>query len=282
MDRQALSIYYLTEDQKAELVKTYSQVQGTIASQAVSMRLKNTQVEGDVAPGATVKVRRMATSVSDPYGTARAAGKGRYLKDNGVKMEIDTDREIVEEINRFDADKFGVPNLVQGRSANHALSMRVTLDRAYFECLENAAVANGLVNVSGATGVEDKLLLLIEELESLENENVKGVDPEMIVLTVAPKWYHQLRKVITAMTNPAGQSINLFHDVEIVKATRQKFDAIIQVRGAVAQPVVAYPYSAEKINLGNEVAVELFYHFGTKAVMPDTVFACALDGDISA
>jgi hypothetical protein len=41
--------------------------------------------------------------------------------------------------------------------------------------------------------------------------------------------------------------------------------------GAIAQPVVAQPYVVEPIPLSNAVAIELFYHYGTKAVMPDLI-----------
>lgn len=279
--RDALGIYYLNDSDKDSLMTTYSEVQGTIAATSLSMRLKNTQVEGDVYPGATVVVRRMATSVSEDYGTSRNRGAGRKPKNMGVKVEIDTDKEIVEEINVFDADRYGLPGLIDKRKANHAVSMQVTLDKAYFRALENAASAN-IVNVSAETGTEDKILKLIGELEILENENVEGVDRELMVLTLAPKWYNAVRKVINAMPNPEGQSRNLFHDVEVHKAPRQKFDAIVQVRGSVAQPTVVYPYNPGMIPLSNEVAVPMFYHFGTKAIMPDCIMAAALDSDISA
>ena len=43
------------------------------------------------------------------------------------------------------------------------------------------------------------------------------------------------------------------------------------IDGAVAQPVVANEYDAEKIPLSNDIALELFFSKGTKAVMPDLI-----------
>lgn len=290
--QDALGIYYLNQTDKDKLLVTYSQVQGTIAASALSMRLKNSQVEGDVVNGGTVRVRRMRTSVVQPYGTARTQGYGNKLQNNGVDVKIDTDREIVEEIERKDILKYGIPSIIQDRSSNHALSMSIDLDKQYFVELQNAASSlqkrggasptTGIVDVSGFLNVEDKLLALIRRLESLENENVQKVDRNLMVLTLAPKWYDQLKKYINTLPNPEGNTSEFFHGVEVYSAPRQGFDAIVQVRGSVAQPVTVDPYEPARIPFSSAVAVNMFYYFGTKAVMPDCVFACSLDADISA
>ena len=44
------------------------------------------------------------------------------------------------------------------------------------------------------------------------------------------------------------------------------------VAGAVAQPVMASQYVAEKIALSEAYGVSLFYHYGTEAVTPDLIF----------
>lgn len=49
-------------------------------------------------------------------------------------------------------------------------------------------------------------------------------------------------------------------------------DVIVMVDGAIAQPVKSTPYSAEKIPLSEAYGIELFYHYGTKSVMPDLIF----------
>jgi hypothetical protein len=43
------------------------------------------------------------------------------------------------------------------------------------------------------------------------------------------------------------------------------------IDGAIAQPVVTDEYDAEKIPLSNDIALELFFSHGTKAVMPDLI-----------
>ena len=40
---------------------------------------------------------------------------------------------------------------------------------------------------------------------------------------------------------------------------------------SIAQPVMSDVYTAEKIPLSDAVGIELFFHYGTKAVTPDTI-----------
>lgn len=280
MDQEALSIFLNNQSTKDKLAKRYAEVAGTIASAPLSMRLKNTNVEGEAVRGGAVKVFRMKTAVTQAYGTARTAGAGNKLQNNGVTVLIDTDREIVEEVEMKDLERYGLDNIIAKRTANHPVSMAVDLDQRYFVALQNAAT---VISPTGST-TKEKVLSLVRTLETLENENVSGVDRSLMVLSLAPEWYDTLKLEISALPNPngGGQMIDMFHGVEIVSAPRQQFDAIVQVKGSVAQPLGVTPYSAAKIPLSNAMSLELYYSFGTYAVMPDCIFACALDEDISA
>ena len=61
--------------------------------------------------------------------------------------------------------------------------------------------------------------------------------------------------------------------VEESKTKTTVTDALLMVRGAVAQPVVVNQYGdPEKIQLSNDYAVSLFYDYGTKALTPDLIF----------
>ena len=46
---------------------------------------------------------------------------------------------------------------------------------------------------------------------------------------------------------------------------------VVMVYGSIAQPVLPKPYAAEKIGLADAYALELFYYYGTKEVMPDLI-----------
>ena len=279
VDQEALGIFYANASDLDKLKKSYAEMQGTIASKALSMQLKNTDFDGEATPSGTVTVRRMKTSVVRAYGTARAATEGDSLQNNGVDVKIDQNKEIVEEIETKDIKKYGLGNLIQKRSANHGLAMAVHLDVVYFDKLQTSG---SVVDVSSVSDVQDKLLMLIRELEDVTNENVEKVDRENMVMTLAPEWYDEMKKYMHTLPNPDGQDTRTFHNVEVHSSPRQTLDAIIQVKGSVAQPVTMSPYAPSKIPLSDAVGVALFAYYGTKAIMSDLIFVAALDENISA
>lgn len=281
VDQEALDIYYLNASDKDKLMKTYANMVSLVMARALSVDLKNKDVIGDQIPGGTVTVRRLKTSASQDYGTARTNGYGSKLQNNGVDVKLDTDKEIIEEIKKKDADRYGIPDLIAQRQENHSMQMIADLDQAYFRALQSAATSH---SASGST-TEDKVLSLVRALEAVSNDNVNRVDRSLMVLTLAPEWYDELTQYIHSLPNPAGQAgapqTTLFHGVEVHSAPRQEFDAIVQVRGAVAQPVALDIYQVQRIPFSNDLSVDLFYSYGCKAVMADCIYACALDEDIS-
>ena len=62
-----------------------------------------------------------------------------------------------------------------------------------------------------------------------------------------------------------------FHKVRIYSNHRQTKSMICMIDGAVGQLVTTDEYDAEKIPLSNDIALELFFSKGTKAVMPDLI-----------
>jgi len=272
---------------KDDLLLQYGKIQDVIAAKFVYRDLVNTNYLNDPIKGGTVKVRRMKTAISQPYGTARGVGEANTLQNNYSKVEIDTDRELAEELSAKDIKLWqeeGALAILEGRREIFGLSMGVELEKAYFTKLQQTAVANSLLDVSEASDIQDKLSLLIEHLESIENDNVHNVDRSMMVLTVAPKWFDALEKVVTTFNNPiTGRTdAKAFRGVEIRPAVRQGFDAIVQVVGSLAQPVVMDEFSIDKPDFSNDKYAYMSYYYGTGAVMSDLVFACALDSDISA
>jgi len=264
----ALSLYLSDGTTSDKLMESYAEVIDMIQLGAISNIIKNTNLSGDPESG-SVEVRRLMTAVSQAYGTARTSGAGDKVKSNGVTINLDTDKEIIEEIETKDILFYGVDGILEKRKSNHALAMIRELDTAFF----TEAESEGTEETITSTDIEDKIEELIQSVETTSNSNVDGVSRDMIVLTVTPSIYGELRNYIDTLPNPiaGGIDIKTFHDVKIYSNTRQSKDAICMVVGAVAQPVVAEPYQAERIGLSNAVAVELFYSYGTKAVMSDLI-----------
>lgn len=271
-----------------DLALQYGKIQGFIAGSFSFRDLVNTNyLSGEAIKGGTIEVGRIAGATSQAYGTARTAGEGNDLKNNSVDVKIDTDREISEEMNAKDIklwNKLGAVGVLEGRRNQYGLSIGIELEEAYYVELQNTAVSAGLVNVSGESTIQAKLSLLIQTLEAVENDNVSKVDRNMMVLTLAPEHYDDLEEYLVSLENPiSGRTdAKAFRGVEVRRATRQGFDAIVQVRGAIAQPVVMDEFYIAKPQFSNDNYTYMSYYFGTKAVMSDLVFACALDSDISA
>lgn len=275
-----LSIYLSNGSTNDKLTEVYAEVVDQIQKEAISSQIKNTVLSGDPESG-SVEVRRLMTSASQAYGTARGIGEGDKIKNNGVTVNLSTDKEIVEEVATKDVLFYGIDGILESRKRNHQLAMIRELDTAFF----TEAEAKGTeVTVTGDSLV-DHIEELIQAVETVSNDNVDGVPRDMLVLTLTPAIYGKLRNYLDTLPNPVdgGVDIKTFHDVRVFSNTRQTEDAICMAVGAIAQPVVAKPYEVERIPLSNDVAIELYYSYGTQAVMPDLIaYADVGDDMISA
>ena len=94
----------------------------------------------------------------------------------------------------------------------------------------------------------------------------------MLVVTVTPAVYATLENYIDSVPNSlTGLTDEMFHKVKIFSNHRQSKAAICMIDGAIGQLVCTDEYDAEKIPLSNDIALELFFSKGTKAVMPDLI-----------
>ena len=91
-----------------------------------------------------------------------------------------------------------------------------------------------------------------------------------------------MRNYLDTVTNPNGQSYEVFHDVRVFSNVRQTEDAICMAMGSIAQPVHATPYAESDIPLSNDKAVMLFYSYGTQAVMSDLIAYADFSDEVSA
>ena len=253
---------------KDKLAETYGEVLEAIQKSAISEQIKNKNYSGDPATG-SVEIDRFKNSAVNDYGTARTAGNGVALDNNGkVTVAVDTDKEIVEELENKDVELYGIDGMAEKRKVNHEKRMVAYLDREFFAKAEE----EGSEVETSKTATAEKLEDLIQSVETTVNDWVDGVDRDMLVLTVTPAVYGQLLNYIDSVPNSlTGLTDNMFHNVRIFSNHRQTKSMICMIDGAVAQPVVADEYDAERIPLSNAIALELFFSKGTKAVMPDLI-----------
>ncbi len=273
-------------DTPADLAEVYGLVIDNVQKSTLSTALKSQQYTGNPAAG-SVEFKRFVNSESKDYGTARTAGKGDKVKAPPTTVNLSQHKEIVEEVAKFDLDTFGVASLMQRRADNHVSSMAATLDRSFFS--EAAENGTDFTPKSGVTAIQTIAEAMIQTLETVKNDYVDGVDRSLMDLVLTPEKYGELRSFLDTQSNPnvdtAGEEFGMYHGVRVYSCTRLPVvtdttaktktttNAVLMVRGAVAQPVVSDQYGApEKIPLSNDYAVSLFYDYGTKALTPDLIY----------
>lgn len=268
MARQdALSIY-IDNETADKLAETYGKVIEAVQKGAISEQIKNKNYSGDPTTG-SVEIDRFKNATVNDLGTARTGGAGDKLKNTGkVTIKVDTDKEIVEEIAKKDIKLYGISGMAERRKDNHIKRMIAYLDNQFFACAES----EGSNKVVTGNTIAEKLEDLIQAVETTTNDWVDGVDRDMLVLTVKPSVYGQLLNYIDSVPNSlTGLKDDYFHKVRIYPNHRQTKDVICMIDGAIGQLVTTDEYNAEKIPLSNDIALELFFSKGTKAVMPDLI-----------
>ena len=268
MARQDSLNIYVTEDVKDKLAETYGDVIEAVQKGAISEQIKNKNYSGDATTG-TVVINRFANATVNDLGTARNGGKGTALKNSGVvTVSVDTDKEIVEELAIKDVKLHGLDGMAEKRKANHSKRMIAYLDNEFFACAEKEGTKVTLTK----TAIQEKIEELILSVETTVNDWVDGVDRDMLVVTVTPAVYSQLENYMDSVPNTlTGLTDTMFHRVKVYSNHRQTKPAICMIDGAIAQLVTTDEYEAEKVPFGNDIALELFFSKGTKAVMPDLI-----------
>lgn len=266
-----------TGSTKVDLAELSGLVIQNIQKDTLASGLKSQSYTGNPAAG-SVEYRRFKNSVSQTYGTARTAGKGTALTVPPTTVNLNTHKEIVEEAAKFDLDTFGVGNIMARRADNHVDTVAAEFDTAFFQAAKDEGTA-----FTAPTGVTDtgKIVeALIQTLETVSNDYVRGVPRNIMRLIMSPSFYGDMRDYLdktvhNANVDTAAEDFTTFHGVRVYSSVflPANVKAVIMIEGAIAQPAVIYPYKEpEKIPLSNDYGVSMFYDYGTKVLTPDLVF----------
>lgn len=264
-----------TGETKVDLAELSGLVIGNIQKDTLASGLKSQSYTGNPASG-SVEYKRFKNSVSQDYGTARAASKGSAITVPPTTVNLNTHKEIVEEAAKFDLDTFGVGNIMARRADNHVDTVAAEFDTAFFQC----AVDEGTSFSTTETDVEAIVEAFIQTLETVKNDYVRGVPRNIMRLVCDPSFYGKIRNYLdknvhNANVDSAAEDFATFHGVRCYSSVfvPSGTNAIIMIDGAIAQPAVIYPYKEpEKIPLSNDYGVSMFYDYGTKALTPDLIF----------
>lgn len=273
----------LEQEGKDYLAELYGKVIENVNKQLVSVNMKNTDLSGDPTAG-SVEAKRFVNAKSKQYGTARSKGKGDSVEAKPVTVQIDTDREIVEELEQKDISLYGVDGILDKRANNHVQRMASELDTEFFA----TAAASGTTLTITETAIQDELEEAIQTLENVQNDFVDGVPRSMMNLVCNTKYYGKIRTYLDKVSRPnIDSTVEEFYEYHGVKTFSTVHlpagvDYIVMADGSVAQPIMSNPFKAEKIPLSEAYGVELFYHYGTKTVTPDLIFVKKNSGTLGA
>lgn len=270
---------------QAYLAEVYGKVIENVQKGLISGGMKNKDLSGDPTSG-TLVAKRFKNATSQSYGTARTAAAGNAVKADEVTIAIDQDKEFVEELENKDIRLYGVEGVVARRAANHTLRMMAELDNAFFAA--GAAAANAL-NLTAYSNIEEELEAIIQECETVKNNFVDGVPRSMMNLVLSPKYYGKIRNYLDKTANNANvgtdkEEFYTYHGVKSQSCVHlpDGCNYLLLVDGAIAQPVMADKYKAEKIPLSNAYGLELFFSYGTKVVTPDLIFKPGVFTEVAA
>ena len=240
---------------KADLAELSGLVIANIQKDTLAQGLKSQAYTGNPASG-SVEFKRFKNSASQPYGTARTANKGTAITVPPTPVNLDTHREIVEEAAKFDLDTFGVTNIMARRADNHVDTVAAEFDAAFFQTAFDAGTA---YTPDASATIEEILEGLIQSVETVKNDYVRGVPRNLIRLVLDPVTYGKARNYLDKNTNNANvdtaaedfamfhgvrvySSINLPVKTETVESTKTKTTTchgVAMIEGAIAQPAVS-------------------------------------------
>ena len=259
---------------KDYLAEQYGAVIENVQKLCISQQIKNTALSG--TPGAgTYEAKRFENKTSNSYGTARTAAHGQYVKADPVVVQVNTDKEIVVEVEEKDVMLYGVDNLIAREAASAQKAMVRELERAFFTEANTAGTA--YTPAAGATIVET-IEGLIQSVETVQNDFVDGVERDMITVVCNPATYGQLRSYFDAVSHDGNsEAFGTFHGVKVFSSVYLPagIAAIAMADGSIAQPVLPTIAEAERIPLSNAIGFGIFYSYGTKAVAADLIYKMA-------
>lgn len=268
--QEALNIMLQDGETQDNLKHVLSGVLENVEARAVSEQIKAKNGSGN-PEGGVIEYKRFVNAELKDKGTARTAGKGDPVKAKPVKVVIDTDKEIVEELQGKDVRLYGIDGMAERRKGNHQSAIIRYLDREFF-----AKVLEG-TEVTAKDNVQDTIDDLLERARTLKNDFIDGIESDLLVIVVNSRYRKAMKKILDDLpngTDPKEQAIGMYDSVRVYESNRLPTDveAVVMMDGAIAQPYYVSEYSAEKVPFDDAVALEDYLYKGTEALMEDTIF----------
>lgn len=239
---------------------------------AVSEALKNKNGSGNPESG-SVEYKRFVNAELKRKGTARTAGKGDKVVAKPVIVNLDDDKEIIEELQIKDVKLYGIDGMAEKRKGNHEKRAKAYLDRKFFE----EAVSGGTQFTRGSlTDAKEIIDAMIVQAKETQSDFIDGIDAEDLALVVNGTYRKSLKNDLDALPNgtaPANGIIGRYDSLDTYESNRlpEGVNAIVMLKGAVAQPWFMSEYDAEKVPFDDAIALEDFLYSGRETLVPEAI-----------
>ena len=274
MARQAsLNIQdYLNDEVMDNLAETLDGVVENIQTSAVSEALKNKEGSGDPISG-SIEYKRLVNADLVDKGTARTAGAGAQVIAKPVIVNIDDNKEIIEELQLKDLKLYGIDGMAEKRKGNFTKRVIAYLDRKFF-----ATTVNAGTQFERGTLTDPKEILdaMIVQAKSTQSDFIDGIDAEDLAIVLSPAWRKAVKNELDELpngTSPSNGAIGMYDSIIVHETHRlpEGVNAIVTLKGAVAQPYYLSEYGAEKIPFDDAIALETFLYNGSKALVDEAI-----------
>jgi hypothetical protein len=262
---------YTDQSTMDNLAEILSGVIENIQVSAVSEALKNREGSGN-PEGGSIEYKRFVNAELKTKGTARTATKGDKVIAKPVIVNLDDDKEIIEEIQLKDVKLYGIDGMAEKRRANFAKRIEAYLDRKFFEESVNAGTA-----YSGAkTKTKEILDEMIVAAKGTSSDFIDGIDAEDLAIVLNGTARKDMKNELDTLPNgtaAANGNIGIYDGIDVYESNRlpQNVDMIITLKGAIAQPFFIDDYQAEKVPFDDAIALESFLYSGRKTLVPEAV-----------
>lgn len=270
---------YTSRETMDNLAEVLDGVIENIQVSAVSEALKNTNGSGNPEAG-SVEYKRFVNAVLEDKGTARTAGKGSKVVAKPIIVNLDDDKEIVEELQIKDVQLYGIDGMAEKRKGNFAKRIIAYLDRKFF----NEAVTSGTkFNRGSLTDPKEIIDAMIVKAKETSSDFIDGIDAEDLALVVNGTYRKALKNDLDSLPNgtaPANGAIGTYDSLTVYESNRlpEGVNAIVMLKGAIAQPRLISDYQAEKVPFDDAIALETFLYTGVKTLVEEAVY---YDGEAS-
>ena len=254
------------------LKETYAGMIENVQKGTISNLIKNTNLSGNPMSG-SVAAKRFENTESKAYGTARSGGAGQSLVSTEVVIQIDKDKELINEAEGKDLAMNTVEGLIAKKAAQNQKSMERELENAFF----TEAEANATEVFTAETDISKIFNAVVKPLKTLQNDFIDGVDADDIWVTMNTDTYDLVRDKVDSLENANVTSdigsLGKYHGIKVAENIRQDADFLVMIQGAVAQPVRTVLDNPDLFPASEAYHFGIFYYYGVEAVMPEAIFA---------